>query len=105
MAIRPTFRFDRDGVVEILADPALQSLLQGHANNIAASVESSHHPRNGTAVDTYSAYDGTGARSIRDRRQLWSVTVKDRRALTWQAADGMLTKAASAEGLEVKARA
>lgn len=94
-----TFQFDPDGVAEILNGAEIQGLIQGHAEGIAATVEASHKPSDGVVIDHFQAISG---RKITDARDLVSVTVKDKFALSWQVRDGMLTKAAMAEGLEVK---
>ena len=84
---------------EILGGADVQGLTRQAAEGIASEIVSSHHPQN-ISIDNYQAHPG---HRITDGRQLISVTVLDPRARLWQAQDGMLTRAAAAQGLEVQA--
>lgn len=94
------FIFDEAGVREILDGEDIQSLMRQAAEGMRSAIESSHKPHE-MAIDTYPARP---SRRITDGRTLISLTVKDIRAAGWQAKDGILTRAAAAQGLEVKAK-
>jgi hypothetical protein len=76
----------------LLKSAAVGAVLDPFAAAIAANVRASHRGAD-VVVDSY----------VTDRAAR-SVTVRDRRAMGWQARDGLLTRAASAARLEVRAR-
>lgn len=89
---RIDFRLDHEGVREILAGPQLRLLVDGVAEEIAAHVRT--QVPTGVPVEVRRYTTDRGAASI---------TVRDVRAMAWQARDGLLTRAAAASGLEVRA--
>jgi hypothetical protein len=88
---------DHKGIGELLNSAQVRGALPPFAEGIAAAARA-RNPRDGVAVDTFTT------RGMRSNRTAMSVTVKDYRAMLWQARDGMLTRAASSVGLEVKAK-
>lgn len=87
------FRRDSRGIAQALKSGEFQAAVRRHAELIAGSVRS-RRPGVDVVVDDYDGGD----------RAASSVTVRDRRALAWQAQDGDLTRAAAAQGLEVTER-
>lgn len=85
------FRLDHAGVREILKGPGIRQLVDGLADEIAANVRALK-PAAPVEVRGYTTDRGAA-----------TVTVADVRAMAWQARDGVLTRAAGAAGLEVKA--
>lgn len=86
------FRLDRAGVRQILNDPQLRLLVDGVAEEIAAHVRGNVPGGVPVQVTRYTT-DRVAA----------AVTVLDVRAAGWQARDGILTRAAGASGVEVRA--
>lgn len=87
------FRLDAAGVREVLKGPELRQAVDGLADQIAANVKAGGLPADVVvSVRGYTTDRGSA-----------SVTVQDVRAMAWQARDGILTRAAAAAGLEVKA--
>jgi hypothetical protein len=89
---RSTFKRDSAGIAEVLKSSAFGSAVAAHASAIAASVRG-RRPGADVVVDTYTT-----------DRAAASVTIRDRRAMQWQAEDGDLTAAAAAQGLDVTDR-
>lgn len=87
-----TFKRDTGGIAALLKSGAFGSAVEGLAQEIAANVAQ----RRGSevVVDRYTT-----------DRAAASVTVKNRRALKWEAEDGDLHSAASALGLDVRSKA
>jgi acyl-CoA hydrolase len=87
-----SFQLDTAGVREVLKSQELRTVVDTLAGQIADNVRAS--VREGTTVSVHGYTTDRGAASI---------TVEDVRAMAWQARDGILTRAAGAVGLEVKA--
>ncbi|QCX81050.1 hypothetical protein C9F11_37335 [Streptomyces sp. YIM 121038] len=85
-------RLDSAGIREILKGPEIRRVVDGLANDIAAHVRTSVPSDVAVSVRGYTTDRGAA-----------TVTVQDVRAMAWQARDGILTRAAAAAGLEVKA--
>lgn len=85
------FKPDHRGIAELLRTEFKEET-HALAEQIAGNVRS-HHPDADVVVDDY----------MTDRAAS-SVTIRDPRALIWQATEGVLTRAASAVGLEVTER-
>lgn len=83
------FRLDHAGLAEVLKSGPFVELVAGKASEIATAV-SAQQPDAEVVTDSYTT-----------DRAAASVTVKDPRAATWQARDGLLTRSAAAAGLEV----
>lgn len=94
-----TYRPDRNGVQALLNSPEMAELVTSAAENIAGNVRA-QKPDADVVVDKYKAV----AKGRFTEREAASVTVRDVRARIWQARDGLLTRAATAEGLEVTER-
>lgn len=86
------FRLNRSGVREILRGTEARRLVDGVAEQIAGHVRA-HLPSPATVEVTSYTTDRAAA----------SVAVLDYRAMSWQARDGILTRAAGSVGAEVKA--
>jgi hypothetical protein len=82
------FHRDTRGVEAILKSPEVGALMASKAQRVAATVRLSTGAE--VVVDQY----------VTDRAAA-SVTIRDRRGKLLQARDGILTRAASLEGLEV----
>ncbi|MFF6985597.1 hypothetical protein [Streptomyces sp. NPDC010273] len=87
-----SFRLDTRGVRQVLTGPEVRSVVDGLAEEIAVHVRSALPE--GTVVSVHGYTTDRGAASV---------TVEDVRAMAWQARDGILTRAAGAVGLEVRA--
>ncbi|WP_330339413.1 hypothetical protein [Streptomyces sp. NBC_00557] len=87
-----SFRLDSRGVRQVLKSEELSRTVNGLAGAIAAHVRP--HVPQGTVVSVHAYTTDRGAASV---------TVEDVRAMSWQARDGILTRAAGEVGLEVKA--
>ncbi|MEU1506431.1 hypothetical protein [Kitasatospora sp. NPDC005748] len=85
------FRLDSAGVREVLRSPEVKQMVDAAAENIAGNVRA--------AVPVP---DKVEVRAYTTDREAASVTVADRRAMGWQARDGILTRAAGQIGAEVK---
>jgi hypothetical protein len=87
-----SFRLDHRGVREFLQGPELRLAVDDVASAIAAHVRRQVPAGTRVAVHGYTTDRGAA-----------SVTIEDVRGMAWQARDGILTRAAGAVGLEVKA--
>lgn len=87
-----SFRLDTAGVREILKGPEVRRVVDDLAGEIAAHVRASVPDGTPVTVRGYTTDRGAA-----------TVTVQDVRAMAWQARDGILTRAAGAAGVEVKA--
>ena len=85
-------RLDYAGIRDILKGTEVRQLVDGVAEEIAANVRGKTPDDVIVSVRGYTTDRGAAA-----------VTVQDVRAMAWQARDGILTRAAAAAGLEVKA--
>lgn len=90
--MRLDFRLDASGVRDVLRGPEVRRMVDGVAERVAASVRSSLPEPARVEVRGYTTDRGAA-----------SVTVLDRRAMAWQARDGILTRAAGSAGAEVRA--
>lgn len=86
------FRLDAAGVREVLKSDEVRDLVDGYADDIATRILAQVPAGVSVEVAAYTTDRGAA-----------SVTVTDVRAMAWQARDGLLTRAAGAAGLEVKA--
>ena len=84
-------KLDSDGIDAILHSSGVAHAVHGLAEQIAANVDVP--ASDGVVVDDY----------VTDRAAS-SVTIRDARGRLWQVRDGVLTRAASAVGLEVTER-
>lgn len=85
-------RLDSDGIAKLLNSPEVARAVRELAERVADGVKA-QKPGADVAVDDY----------VTDRRAS-GVSILERQARTWQARDGILTRAAASAGLEVKAR-
>lgn len=86
------FRLDTAGVREILKGPEMRQVIDDLAGQIAGHVRASVPAGTVVSVRGYTTDRGAA-----------TVVVEDVQAMAWQARDGILTRAAAAAGLEVKA--
>jgi hypothetical protein len=86
------FELDAAGVREILRGEEVRTLIDGLADEVAANVRALVEP--GTSIEVRGYTTDRGAATV---------VVADVQAMAWQARDGILTRAAGAAGLEVKA--
>jgi hypothetical protein len=86
------FRLDAAGVREVLKGTEVRRLVDSVAEEVAAKARANVAPDVVVSVKAYTTDRGAA-----------SITVQDVRAMAWQARDGILTRAAAAAGLEVKA--
>lgn len=86
------FQLDVAGVREILQSDGLRAVVDGLADEVATTVRASLPP--GTVVEVRRYTTDRGAASV---------VIADVRGMAWQARDGVLTRAAGAAGLEVRA--
>lgn len=86
------FRLDAAGVREVLRGPDVRQLIDGYASRIADHVRAAVPA--GTTIEVRPYTTDRGAATV---------VVADAQAMAWQARDGILTRAAGAVGLEVKA--
>lgn len=86
------FELDTAGVREILRGPEVRELIDGLADEVAGNVRAL--VPSGTTVEVRGYTTDRGAATV---------VVADVQAMAWQARDGILTRAAGAAGLEVKA--
>ena len=91
-----TFKRDPAGLQQVLNSDGTLAALKSFAEPMATAVRS-EHPDAEVVVDSYKA----SAKGRFTERHAVSVAVKDVRARTWQVRDGLLTRAAAAQGLEV----
>lgn len=85
------FQLDAAGVREVLQGPEVKAMVDEAAQTIAGHVQAAVPAPEAVEVHPYTT-DREAAR----------VTVADRRAMGWQARDGILTRAAGQIGAEVK---
>ncbi|MEV4970565.1 hypothetical protein [Streptomyces scopuliridis] len=85
------FRLDTAGVREILRGPEVRQLIDGKAGEVAANARALIPP--GTRVEVRAYTTDRGAATV---------VVADRRAMGWQARDGILTRAAGFAQLEIR---
>jgi len=85
-------RLDHDGMEQVLKSDKVATEIGGIAESIGDSVTANVKEAE-VVVDKYTT-----------DRAAASVTIKDFRGLAWQARDGVLTRAAAHEGLEVTER-
>lgn len=83
-------RLDSPGIAELLKSGEFASAVHAAAQSIAGGIDV--EAEDGVVVDDYTT-----------DRAASSVTIRDARGLLWQVRDGVLTRAASGAGLEVKA--
>lgn len=86
------FRLDSAGIREFLKSPELRGAVDTLAEQIAEQVRPNVPEDVVVSVKPYTTDRGAA-----------SITVQDVRGMAWQARDGILTRAAGALGLEVKA--
>jgi uncharacterized protein with PhoU and TrkA domain len=87
------FRLDPAGVREVLQSAEVRAMVDEAASQIADRVRASVKAPESVQVDAYTT-----------DRQAARVTIADIRGMAWQARDGVLTRAATAVGAEVKER-
>ncbi|MFE0039439.1 hypothetical protein [Streptomyces sp. NPDC059015] len=87
-----SFRLDRAGVSEALRSSEVRHLTSAVAERVGARVRAGLPSGTDVRVDHYTT---DRAASV--------VVIADVRGMAWQARDGVLTRAAGAEGLEVRA--
>lgn len=85
-------KLESKGVLQVLKSSEVADAVEDYARRIAASV-TGQQPGADVVVDNYTT-----------DRAASSVTIRDARGRLWQVRDGILTRAASSAGLEVKAR-
>ncbi|WP_224284906.1 hypothetical protein [Streptomyces sp. LS1784] len=93
MPQRVEFELDAAGVREVLESPEVRQMVDEAAGQVAERVRAAV-----PAPETVEAHPYT------TDRQAARVTVADRRAMAWQAKDGILTRAAAGIGADVKER-
>jgi cobyrinic acid a,c-diamide synthase len=86
-------KLDSAGIVAVLNSGEVAAAVAGLAEGIASQVRGQVDAIDGVVVDRYTT-----------DRAAASVTIKDPRAKLWEARDGVLTRAAAGQGLEVTAR-
>lgn len=86
------FRLDAAGVREVLKSEEMHAVINGLAHGIRDNVQAQVPSGVLVTIRPYSTDRGAAA-----------VTIEDVRGMAWQARDGVLTRAAAAVGLEVKA--
>jgi len=84
-----SFVIDHDGVEAILKSPSVAGAVNNLASAVADDVRAAR-PDADVVVDNYTT-----------DRAASSVTIRDHRGRIWQARDGILTRAAARQGLEV----
>lgn len=86
------FELDTAGVREVLRGQEVREMIDGYAQQVADNVKALIRPGVPIEVRKYTTDRGAA-----------TVVVADVRGMAWQARDGILTRAAAAAGLEVKA--
>lgn len=86
------FELDSAGVREILRGQEVRELIDGLADEVAGNVRALVPA--GTEIEVRGYTTDRGAATV---------VVADAQAMAWQARDGILTRAAGAAGLEVRA--
>lgn len=94
-----TIQFKRDsaGIQQILNSPKMTAALRQFAEPAAAEVREAH-PDAEVVVDDYTAKE----KGRFTKRAATSIVVKDPRGRLWETRDGLLTRAAGNQGLEVR---
>jgi hypothetical protein len=87
---RQVIKLDHAGIAEFLKSEKIADVIDGYAQQIAGSVSAMLPPGADVVVDNYTTDRAAAA-----------VTIREPMAQAWQASDGVLTKAATAAGLEV----
>lgn len=82
-------RLDHDGIAAILKSPELGVVVHQAAEEVVGNL--------GVDADVE-------VEDVVTDRVVSVVTIKDPRGMVWQSRDGLLTRAAAAAGLEVRAR-
>ena len=90
---KPKIDLDSAGIASVLKSGDVARLVHSAAESVAAGVRGRVDAENGVVVDDYTT-----------DRAASSVTIRDVRGKLWQVRDGVLSSAAAAAGLEVKAR-
>jgi len=90
---RVQFRRDSNGIAEVLRSRGVRDAIHGLAERVAGRVRALLPAGTDVVVDDYTTDRAASA-----------VTIRDMSGRLWQARDGVLTRAASAEGLEVRER-
>jgi len=93
---QPSIELDHRGIAEILNSPEVANAVHETAVAIATDV-GARLPADADAADV--AVD-----DYRTDRAASSVTIRDTRGRIWQVRDGILTRAAASQGLEVTHR-
>lgn len=88
------FRRDSKGMGEVLKSPEVAKAVHDLAEAIAADVSSQVQAEDGVVVDDYTT-----------DRAASSVTIRDAAGKLWEVRDGVLTRAAARQGLEVTSEA
>lgn len=91
------FKRDRQGIQQILNSPEMTDALRAFAVPMADQVRA-QHPDAEVVVDDYTAR----AKGRFTERAATSVKILDARGKLWEVRDGILTRAAGAQGLEVR---
>ena len=91
------FKRNSEGLQQVLNSPGTLAALKSFANPMATAIRS-EHPDAEVVVDSYTA----SPRGRFTERYAVSVGILDPRARTWQVRDGILTRAAASQGLEVR---
>lgn len=86
-------RLDSAGIAKVLNSAPVAAALHDLAENVAADVRAREPDADDVVVDDY-----------RTDRAAASVTIRDTRGRLWQVRDGVLSKAAAGQGLEVTER-
>ena len=86
------FKLDSPGIRQIMKSGEIAAMTRRVAESIANKVRA-QHPDAEIKVDSY----------VTDRAAA-SVTINDVRGRLWQVRDGVLTRAAASEGIEVRAK-
>jgi hypothetical protein len=84
---------DSAGIAQVLKSSEVAAAVHELAEQVAGTVRNQAPDAEEVVVDDYTT-----------DRAASSVTIKDARGRLWQARDGILTRAAAAQGLEVKER-
>lgn len=88
------FKRDSKGFEQVLKSPPVARAVHDLAEAIAADVSTQVDAENGVVVDDYQTDRAASA-----------VTIRDAAGRLWEVRDGVLTKAAARQGLEVHSEA
>lgn len=91
------FKRNAEGLQQVLNGPGTLAALKSFANPMATAIRG-QKPDAKVVVDEYKA----SARGRFTERHAVSVGIIDPRGRTWQVRDGILTRAAASQGLEVR---